>query len=92
VIFTYAYSPKLLFNAAISQRKSEFTSSGLAPGAVQADQNSTYATLSANYRITPLTTASVSYSYSHQKNDNAGVQSGLGTTDNLFLLSLNYQR
>lgn len=92
VVLTYAYSPKLFFNAAVSQRKSTYTSSALAPGTVQADQDSTYATLSASYRITPLTSATASYSHVHQKNGDTGLQSGLSTSANIFLLGLNYQR
>lgn len=91
-IVSYFFSPKLSFNAAVSERRSTYTTSGLAPGAVQSDQRSVFASFGSVYRITPFTSATASYSYTRQKNGDNGVQSGLETTANVFLLGLNYQR
>lgn len=92
LIVTYVYSPKLSFNAAVSQTTSKYFTAGLAPGLVQSDQNATYASLGAIYQITPFTSATARYSYTTQKYGSTGIQSGLQTTSNVFLLGLNYQR
>jgi predicted porin len=87
LIVSYFYSPKISFNAAVSDRKSSYGN----PGVLQSSQDSQYISLGAVYRITPLTSATASYSYSKQTSG-TGFPFVPETTANVFLMGLNYQR